>query len=65
MFIDEGFTSCDSMNLSIVPSFLKSLLKMFKSVILVSHIDVIQDSIDNVCNISYNKERETSSIMYS
>lgn len=64
MFIDEGFTSCDRMNLSIVPSFLKSLLKMFNSVILVSHIDVIQDSIDNVCSIAYNKDRETSCIMY-
>lgn len=64
MFIDEGFTSCDRKNLSIVPSFLKSLLKIFNSVVLVSHIDVIQESIDNVSNIAFNSGKETSCIQY-
>lgn len=64
LFIDEGFTACDKLNLSIVPAFLKNLLKHFTSIIIVSHIDVIQDSIDNKIYITYNKNNKSSSIQY-
>ena len=35
LFIDEGFVNFDKYNLSIVPSFLKSLLSYFNSIIIV------------------------------
>jgi DNA repair exonuclease SbcCD ATPase subunit len=46
MFIDEGFVSCDDANLKVVPVFLNKLLRMFSSIIIVSHIDIIKDSVD-------------------
>jgi DNA repair exonuclease SbcCD ATPase subunit len=57
IFFDEGFTACDKNNLSIVPAFLKGLLKIFESVIVVSHIDIIQDSMDIISRIEYDKKR--------
>jgi len=41
-FIDEGFTACDHENLKVVPSFLQSLLYIYKSIILVTHIDELK-----------------------
>jgi len=67
LFIDEGFVSFDKYNLSIVPDFLKSLMSYFDSIIIVSHIDLIQDIIeDNECiaEINYNKITSVSNITY-
>jgi exonuclease SbcC len=64
LFIDEGFTACDKDNLSIVPSLLRALLKTFRSIVIVSHIDLIQDSVDNVANIYFDKLKKSSSIHY-
>ena len=54
IFFDEGFTACDKNNMSNVPSFLKGLLKTFKSVIIVSHIDLIQENVDIISRIKYD-----------
>jgi DNA repair exonuclease SbcCD ATPase subunit len=64
LFIDEGFTACDKDNLSIVPSFITALLKTFKSIVIVSHIDLIQDNVDNVANIHFDKIKNSSHIHY-
>lgn len=64
LFIDEGFTACDKQNLSIVPSFLKQLLRTFHTVVLVSHIDIIQDNVDNIAHIHYDKATNNSKITY-
>jgi DNA repair exonuclease SbcCD nuclease subunit/DNA repair exonuclease SbcCD ATPase subunit len=67
LFIDEGFVSFDKYNLSIVPEFLKSLMSYFDSIIIVSHIDLIQDIIeDNECiaEINYNNITSVSNITY-
>jgi len=64
LFIDEGFVNFDKYNLSIVPSFLKSLLSYFKSVIIVSHIDLIQDNVDEIIEIDYNKLTSVSNMHY-
>jgi len=64
LFIDEGFVSFDKFNLSIVPSFLKNLLSYFNTIIVVSHIDLIQDNIDDFVSINYNKSTSVSSIEY-
>jgi DNA repair exonuclease SbcCD ATPase subunit/DNA repair exonuclease SbcCD nuclease subunit len=64
LFIDEGFVSFDNFNLSIVPSFLKNLLSYFNSIIIVSHIDIIQDNIDDSVSIIYNRSNSSSSVSY-
>lgn len=64
LFFDEGFTACDKLNLSIVPSFIQSLLKIFNSVIIVSHIDIIKDNVDIVASIQYNENTKSSKIEF-
>ena len=64
LFIDEGFTACDKNNLSIVPDFLKNLLKIFNTIIIVSHLDLIQDSIDEKIEIKFNNNNKSSSLNY-
>lgn len=64
LFFDEGFTACDKLNLSIIPRFLKGLLKMFRSVIVVSHIDIIRDNVDLISHIQYCPVAKTSRIQY-
>ena len=65
IFIDEGFVNFDKYNLSMVPSFLKSLLLYFNNVIIVSHIDMIQDNIDDIAEIKYNKITGVSEMTYN
>jgi len=64
LFIDEGFTACDKDNLSIVPNFLKNLLLIFNTITIVSHIDIIQDNIDDKIEIKYNKNTKSSNINF-
>jgi len=43
LFIDEGFTACDSDNIGRVPTFLKYLLSMYPhGILLVSHLDDVK-----------------------
>lgn len=65
IFIDEGFTSCDKKNLSMVPNFLKGLLQEYKGVIVMSHIDIIEENIEKKARIIYNKNSKTSCIQYT
>ena len=65
LFIDEGFVNFDKYNLSMVPQFLKSLLVYFNNVIVVSHIDMIQDNIDDIAEIKYNKTSGVSEMTYN
>jgi len=68
LYIDEGFVSFDKYNLSIVPNFLKSLLAYFDTIVIVSHIDLIQDSIDDsecIAEINYNNKTSVSTLTYS
>jgi hypothetical protein len=65
IFIDEGFVNFDKYNLSMVPQFLKSLLLYFNNVIIVSHIDMIQDNIDEIAEINYNKLTCVSEMTYN
>jgi hypothetical protein len=48
-----------------VPNFLKSLLLYFNNVIIVSHIDMIQDNIDEISEIKYNKLTGVSEMTYN
>jgi DNA repair exonuclease SbcCD ATPase subunit/DNA repair exonuclease SbcCD nuclease subunit len=65
LFIDEGFVNFDKYNLSIVPQFLKSLLLYFNNVIIVSHLDIIQDNIDEIAEIIFNKSTGVSFMTYN
>ena len=56
LFIDEGFSSCDNFHLEKIPIFLNSLLEIYKSVLVVSHINEIQNS----TSLSYNIKRENN-----
>jgi DNA repair exonuclease SbcCD ATPase subunit len=67
LYIDEGFVSFDKYNLSIVPNFLKSLLAYFDTIVIVSHIDLIQESIDDsecIAEINYNNKTSVSTLTY-
>ena len=64
LFIDEGFTGFDKYNLSIVPVFIKKLLYYFNNIMIVSHIELIENSVDETVSISYNKKNKKSSINY-
>ena len=65
LFIDEGFINFDKYNLSIVPTFLKSLLKFYNTIIILSHIDVIQDTVDETAEIFFDHKNASSVITYS
>lgn len=47
LFLDEGFTSCDSDNLERVPDFLRSLLQMYDSIYLATHLDELKICADS------------------
>lgn len=64
LFIDEGFTSCDRGHLSKVPVFINSLLNLYDSVLVVSHLQEIKDSVSIIMNIDRNKEKSLSKITY-
>ena len=65
LFIDEGFINFDKYNLSIVPTFLKSLLKFYNTIVILSHIDVIQDTVDETAEIFFDHKNASSKITYS
>jgi DNA repair exonuclease SbcCD ATPase subunit len=62
LFIDEGFTTCDSDNISKVPKFLNNMLALFPNgILLVSHMDDIK-----ICaklNINLNRDLLESTTM--
>ena len=47
LFLDEGFTSCDADNLEKVPDFLRSLLRMYDSIYLATHLDELKVCADS------------------
>ena len=51
LIIDEGFGSLDSGNIEACSRFLESLKKWFKTILVISHVDAIKDSVDNIFEI--------------
>ena len=51
LFMDEGFTACDTQNLCNVPDVLNKLLELYKSVIIVTHLDELKNEIRSFINI--------------
>jgi hypothetical protein len=46
LFIDEGFTACDSDNLERVPAFLRGLLRFYGSIYLATHLEDLKACAD-------------------
>jgi DNA repair exonuclease SbcCD ATPase subunit len=51
LIIDEGFGSLDAGNIEACSRFLESLKKWFRCILIISHVDAIKDSVDNVLEI--------------
>ena len=52
LIIDEGFGALDETNIEACNTLLDSLKKWFRNIIIISHIDAVKDSVDNVIDIS-------------
>jgi len=51
LIIDEGFGALDETNLESCSKLLASFKKLFKNIIIISHIDAIKDIVDNTIEI--------------
>jgi len=49
--IDEGFGALDDGNIEACSRFLESLKKWFRCILIISHVDAVKDSVDNVLEI--------------
>jgi exonuclease SbcC len=64
MFIvDEGFGSLDPQNIEAVATLLRRLKKYYRLIIIISHIDVVKDSVDDVIEIT--KKGKDSKVVYA
>jgi len=60
--IDEGFGSLDPQNLEAVTSLLTKLKTYYRLLLIISHVDVIKDSVDDVIEI--RKINNDSKVFY-
>jgi DNA repair exonuclease SbcCD ATPase subunit len=51
LIIDEGFGTLDEVNIVACNRLLQSLKKYFKCILVISHVEGIKDSVDNVIEI--------------
>ena len=56
LVIDEGFGALDEMNVEASNRLLQSLKKWFRNILVISHVDAVKDSVDNVLDIT-SKEK--------
>lgn len=52
--IDEGFGALDAGNVEACSRFLESLKKWFRCIVVISHVDAVKDSVDNVLELRRN-----------
>ena len=52
--VDEGFGSLDSQNLEAVANLLHRFKKYYRLIMVISHVDVIKDSVDEILEITKN-----------
>jgi DNA repair exonuclease SbcCD ATPase subunit len=53
LIIDEGFGALDDTNIEACTRLLHSLKRWFKSIFVISHVDAVKDSVDNVLDITH------------
>jgi len=64
MFIvDEGFGALDSENVEAVTSLLHRLKDYYRLILVISHVDVIKDNVDDVIIIERNGQ--DSKVIYN
>ena len=61
LIIDEGFGALDETNLEACGKLLHSLKKWFKNIVVISHVDSVKDSVDNLLEI-FKKEKDAQVI---
>lgn len=64
LFIDEGFTSCDSDNIENIPFVLQKLLQNYSAIFIVTHLDILKQNIQNSIDITRNEQAGLSHIEY-
>lgn len=64
LFIDEGFTALDIDNLSKVNDFLDTLLKKYKHILIVSHLQDLNDCAKKHIIINRNINETTSQLQF-
>ena len=52
LIIDEGFGSLDSANVESVTQLLQKLRSWYRLIVLISHVDVVKDCVDDLIEIS-------------
>lgn len=64
LFLDEGFTACDSINIQKTGELLKDIMFMagYQSMIIMSHLDTIRDASDLQIQIQRNSDGRSSRI---
>ncbi len=63
MFIvDEGFGSLDPQNIESVVGLLHRLKQYYRLILIISHVDIIKDSVDDIIEIS--KKGKDSQVIY-
>ena len=52
LIIDEGFGSLDSANVEAVTGLLQKLRNWYRLIVLISHVDLVKDSVDDIIEIT-------------
>ncbi len=61
LVIDEGFGALDDMNVEACGRLLDSLKRWFRNILIISHVDAVKDTVDNILAIS---QKEKNSMVY-
>lgn len=64
LFIDEGFTACDSKHLRMVPQFMNGLLGTYDSILLVSHLDDIKECATQEIKLERDADKSLSCLKF-
>jgi DNA repair exonuclease SbcCD ATPase subunit len=57
--VDEGFGKADADNLSNIPQVFEYLSQYFEFILIVSHIDVMKDSVNSIIEITKDSENKS------
>ena len=52
IIIDEGFGALDESQIAACNSLIRSLKRVYRFILVISHVDAIKDAVDNVIEIS-------------
>ena len=56
LVIDEWFCALDDMNIEACSRLLDSLKKWFRNILIISHVDAVKDTVDNVLDITQKEK---------